>query len=344
LSFSLRARRTTWPVVLLFLSLLAGCGGSDGTVTPTVNPLTNPDKVLFASGRTSDSIWRFFAMNPDGSSVTLVPTLNKIGAKDILEIAVNQNGTHVVLEKQGFIGSVRSLVRLSDGVTLYSTSLSSAQTVLAANSTGTQIAVAGQPAVGDPYAIFLLATDGTSKNRIAAVPAGSVVSEITFSLDDQTLYYVTVPVGSSTQALGNGLLTKLVAGGTPIVVANIGASIRSVHTSRDGTKLAFLSEAQAADGSVHTFTPYTLHADGTGLQKGAVTTLTEDMTPLNISIAGRADGFHILYASTVEGAEELFDMRPDGSDLRQITFNAAGNGVPASRAVTADIIRMLGGR
>ena len=132
------------------------------------------------------------------------------------------------------------------------------------------------------------------------------------------------------------MLYKLTAGGTPVAVANINAPIYSVHTSRDGTKLAFLTYSEAADLSSLTFTPYTLNADGTGLTKGAATTTNNDkvdpavrgeVAPVNSSIASRADGFHVLYSDTKSGAAEIYDMRPDGSGLKQITSTAAGNAI-----------------
>ena len=191
-------------------------------------------------------------------------------------IAVNQTGTLVTLTIDNVNMAVtRSLIRLSDGATLYGTNLTLPLGNFAANSNGSQLAVAGQPVSTDPFAIYLMKPDGTQKMQVAAIPTGTYVSEITFAPDDQTLYFVAA-APLNLFHVGNGVLYKLTAGGTPVAVANINAPIYSVHTSRDGTKLAFLTYSEAADLSSLTFTPYTLNADGTGLAKGAATTTNND--------------------------------------------------------------------
>lgn len=356
LPLSVQIRRKLSPFALLLAGFLAGCGSSNSSVAPAVNALTNPDRILFASGRTATAAWSFFAMNPDGSGVVPMPTLDAVEGSDaryVVGLAVNQSGALVTLTVLGATGAVHNLVRLSDGAVLYGASALRGRN-FAANSGGTQIAFAGSPADSDPYAIYLLNPDGTNQTLAAAVPAGSFVSEIAFAPDDKTLYYVVVSSGPGIPidpgaTLAKGALTKLSPGAVPVVVANVDAQIQSVHTSQDGTQLAFISYAQAADLSSVTFTPYTLKADGTGIAKGAVTTLAEPLapgvvSPLNVGIASRADGFHVLYVSPVAGIEQLFDMRPNGSGLQQITSNAGGSAVPGTRAAAAGPMKMLGGR
>lgn len=340
------------------MGLLAGCGGSGGTVTPAVNPLTNPDVVVFASGRAADGNWHFYAMNPDGSGVIPLPGNQYLGdsAKYIEGIALNQTGTFLTYTISGIVGSDRFLTRLSDGSQVYHQFGASQADSLAANSNGTRLAIAGIPSATDPYAIYLMNPDGTQKTQVATLPAATAVSEITFAPDDQTLYYVTSAILPHFE-VGNGILYRMTSGGTPVAIVNNSVPIASLHTSRDGTKLAFISYVETADQSSITFTAYTVHSDGTGLTKGATTTLTGNpdvsggvpavngaVAPWNISIASRADGFHVLYRNTVNGVDELFDMRPDGSGLKQITFNAGGNAIPGSRAATLGAVRMLGGR
>jgi len=332
---------------------LAGCGGSGGTVAPAVNPLTNPDVIVFASGRAADAAWHFYAMNPDGSGVTQLPGSLGTSATYIEGVSLNQTGTYFTTTISALAGSDCYLTRLSDNTSVSHLRNGS----LAANSNGTQLAFAGVPAASDPYAIYLLNPAGTQKTQVAPLPAADgPVTEITFAPDDKTLYYVTAPAFPNSQA-GNGILYRLTSGGTPVAIVNNGIPIASVHTSRDGKRLAFVSSVETADQSSITFTAYTLNSDGTGLTKGATTTVIGNpgingsvpptggaVSPLNISMASRADGFHVLYMNTVNGIEELFDMHPDGSGLKQITFNAGGNAIPASRAAVGSSIRMLGGR
>lgn len=359
----LKCRRVPWPATLLLAGFLAGCGGGDASSAPplqtlpgggntggngSVNPLTNPDVVLFASGRTPDGSERFYAMNPDGSGVTPVAALSAFNAALGQGLTLNQSGTFASMAfDSGTNSSIeRRLVRLNDGATVltFNTRYTSPQTVFAANSKGTKAAVAGSPTATDPYAIYLMNPDGTQKTQAAALPAGTSVSEITFAPDDQTLYFIGFP-DTSTAFAGNGTLYKLAPGATaPVSIANVNTQISSLHTSRDGTKLAFMSILTASDFKSTAFTPYTLNADSTGLAKGVTTTLNEFVPFWDAVIASRTDGFHVLYVSSSDGARELFDMRPDGTQLKQITFNAAGNSIPGSRQAKVGFIRTVGGR
>jgi Tol biopolymer transport system component len=367
-----RAKILLWPARLIpalllsaaLASALAGCGGSSGAAGPgnttsgtgtntggttsAANPLTNPDLILFASARTPDSSTRFYAMNPDGSRVTPVASLSKFNARLSEGASLNQSGTFAVLAFDFNTGGgiLRQLVKLSDGSTLLQiiTSSLSPQTVFAANSTGTKVAVGGSPTSTDAYGIYLMNPDGTQKTQVYALPAGNAISEITLAPDDQTIYFVAFPTTNISFA-GNGTLFKLAPGATaPIALANVDAPIYSLHTSRDGTKLAFVSVVEAADNQSGIFTPYTLNADGTNLVKGSATPLGGFVAPWNVVIASRTDGFHVLYVSSADGAQEIYDMRPDGTGLTQISFNASGSNNPGSRQAILQSVQTLGGR
>jgi len=341
--------------LLMLAGFLAGCGGSGSNPASNTpgNPLTNPDAVLFASGRAPDASWHFYAMNPDGSNVVLVPTLNRWNASRNEGIAVNQSGTFAGLTfdlgvQPGPGPSVtRHLVRLSDGATLFSGFMSRVgpQTLFAANSSGSQIAFLGSPIGTDPYALYLVAPDGTQKTRIYDVPAVAPITEILFAPDDRTLYFAALISGINPLA-PVGVLYRLPRGATtPIQVASVEGPITSVHTSRDGSRLAFLQVTQAADSQSATIVPYTVNANGSGLTQGATIAVAASLNPWDAAIASRADGFHVLYVAPVDGANEIFDVRLDGSARTQITFNAAGNDSPGSRqATTAGAHRSLGGR
>jgi len=356
------------PALLLSAALasaLAGCGGSGsaaapggnttsgngtnaGGATSAANPLTNPDLILFASARTPDSSTRFYAMNPDGSRVTPVASLSKFNARLSQGVSLNQSGTFAVLAFDFGTGSAiqRQLIRLSDGAALltFTAPYINPQTVFAANSTGTKVAVGGSPTSTDAYGIYFMNPDGTQKTQLYALPAGSSISEITLAPDDQTIYYIAYPT-TITSFAGNGTLYKLAPGATvPIALAHVDAPIYSLHTSRDGTKLAFVSLVETDGNQSGVFTPYTLNADGTNLVKGSTTSVSGFVAPWNVVIASRTDGFHVLYVSSADGAQEIYDMRPDGTGLTQISFNAAGSNSPGSRQAILTSIQTLGGR
>ena len=129
-----------------------------------------------------------------------------------------------------------------------------------------------------------------------------------------------------------GVLYKLRPGATtPTQVASIAGPITSVHTSRDGSRLAFLSVAQAPDLQSATIVPYTVNTDGSGMTQGATLAFDPSLHSWDATLASRADGFHVLYTAPVDGAAEVFDVRLDGSGKMQITFDAAGNNSPGSR-------------
>ena len=338
--------------VLALAGLLSGCGGgSSPTSGPPPNPLTNPDAVLFGSGRAQDASWHFYAMNPDGSGVVRIAALNNLNARMSEGIAVNQSGTvaNVTLDGGFAVGGgpqiERRLVRLSDGVTLFElfTTRSAVPTVFAANSNGSRMALAGTPAPNDPYAIYLMAPDGTQKTRVYAIPSGTTISEIIFGPDDATLYFVALADNIDAQNPAGALYKLPMGAAAPTLLANLSAPIRSVHTSRDGTRLAFLSVVVAQDLLGATIAPVTLRADGLSLTRGATITIQGAFAVWDAAIASRADGFHILYATSIDGDKEIFDARLDGRGLAQVTFNAAGNATPGSRQAT-NAHRSLGGR
>ena len=93
--YLLRTLRSARSLAALALAvLLAGCGGSGNSGSSLfVDPLTNPDVVLLGSGRAADASWHFYAMNPDGSSVTPVSGLNSLDARLSRSVVVNQNAT-----------------------------------------------------------------------------------------------------------------------------------------------------------------------------------------------------------------------------------------------------------
>ena len=367
-SFTLRFLRVAIlsSLTLLPAGLLTGCGGGSGAFSPglngvqatqqqqtggttAANPLTNPDIVIFASARSADQAWHYYAMNPDGSGLVQLTQLTA-NARLGEGIQLNQTGTYGVFAFDYATGggTERTLYRLSDGkaFTDIITTFGRVNTVLAANSTGSKVAVGGAPTAGDPNALYVMNLDGTQKTALYTPPAGSTFNEVSYAPDDQTLYFVLqTPASGETPAAVT--LYKLPAGASvPVVMANVGTGIQSVHTSRDGTKLAFISLVSAQDFSSATFAAYTLNADGTGLTKGVSTTQNNFVFPPDISIASRADGFHVLYVSRADGAQEIYDMRPDGTGLTQLTYNAAGNTLPGSRQTTLSGSRILslGGR
>ncbi|MCW3100026.1 MAG: hypothetical protein JWL77_5644 [Chthonomonadaceae bacterium] len=355
MKFALKYRIACSLAVAALAGPLTGCGGSSGTSGPggaAVDALTNPDHVLFGSGRAQDASWHFYAMNPDGSGVVPVSSLNSLNALLCEGVSLNQTGTFATLtfddgSQPGPGPEVeRRLVRLSDGATLLAVTMPTAdpQTVFAVNSSGSQAAIAGSPASTDPYAIYLMAPDGTQKTRISAIPTGTTVSEISFAPDGTTLYFVAL-AGSAGAPFPAALYKLTLEASSPTLVANISVPLRSLHISRDGKQLAFVSVAEASDLHSATITPYALRTDGSGLTKGAAIAINEPFPVWNAVIASRADGFHLLYAISVDGAKEIFDVRTDGSGRTQITFNAAGNTGPGSRqAAMTGVLRSLGGR
>ena len=354
MKLALKCRMRCSLIVAALASLMAGCGSSSsmlGGAGTTIDALTNPDHILFGSGRAQDASWHFYAMNPDGSGVVPVTALNSLNAHLCQGVSLNQAGTFATLTfdagAQPGPGPevARLLVRLSDGATLLTVvnPTSDLQTVFAANVGGTQIAVAGSPAPTDPYAIYLTAPDGTQKTRISAVPAGTSVSEIVFAPDGTTLYFVALAVSGA--PFPASIYKLSLEASSPTLVANIGVPIHSLHIHRDGTQLAFVSVAPAADLRGATVTPYALRTNGSGLTPGAVVAIDEPLPVWNTAIASRSDGFHLLYVASVYGAKEIFDVRSDGSGRTQITFNAAGNASPGSRqAAIQGALLGLGGR
>ena len=194
---SLSIGRKIRPAVLLLMVLLAGCGGSSGTSTPTVNLLTNPDVVLFASGRAANATWSFYAMNPDGSGVTPVSALGSLGtsAASVRGIAVNQTGTLVTLtieqRQHGCHTFPDPPERRCNAVRHQSD-----PAVRKLRGELERVAVGSRRSAGfyDPFAIYLMKPDGTQKMQVAAIPTGTYVSEITFAPDDQTLYLLRRPL------------------------------------------------------------------------------------------------------------------------------------------------------
>ena len=321
--------------------LLTGCGSSgDGTGLAT-SPLTNPDLVLFGSGRAADASWPFYAVNPDGSGTVPVPGLRSLNAKFSRGITLDQSGTFAALA----LGSAtaaeveRRLVRLSDGATIFSATSADRQrpTVFSPTLRNGLLAVAGSPAPGDAYGIYTVSPDGTQKTRLYTLPVPAVapafaagIREILSSPDGMTLYFVTQSLTVDTPPID--VLYRLAIGeSAPTVIANIGQPIGSVHISSDGTKLAFVSVAPSFDLTSVAITPYTLNTDGSGLTKGAAIAMNEYVAPENATIASRADGFHLLYLASISGVKQVFDVRPDGTGRKQVTFNAADSATPGSR-------------
>jgi len=354
-SYPLRHRHRRSLVVLALAGLLAGCGGSGSSSAPhdPTNPLTNPDVIIFGSGRSQDASWRFYAMNPDGSSVVRVTGLNSLNARLSQGVSLNQSGTFASVTLDAGVQPgpgpevERQLVRLNDGTILFSALMSifDPQTLFAANSSGSQIAILGSPAPADPYALYMLAPDGTRKTRVFTVPSDTDIRELLFAPDNRTLYFVALTAATTTAPAISSLYKLPIGAAAPTLLATIDAPIRSVHTSRDGSRLAFLQVTEAQNLQSATITPYTLNANGTGLSQGTPIPINAFLEPWDAVIASRADGFHILYAAPVDGANEIFDVLLNGSGKAQITSNAAGNASPGSRqATTTNTLRGLGGR
>ena len=144
-------------------------------------------------------------------------------------------------------------------------------------------------------------SDGTGKHSF---PVGA--SLVTWSPDGLKLAYVSTELGGQH---GDDVYVIKADGASPVRITQDGVAKNSLAWSPDGTKILY-----SASQSV-----YVMNPDGTGLASPC---------------AGRSarwspDGQRIIFVTDAfDGNEEIYSIRVDGADLKNMTQNAANDSDP----------------
>jgi hypothetical protein len=103
------------------------------------------------------------------------------------------------------------------------------------------------------------------------------------------------------------------------------STTRSRHGRRTGRRIVFARDFDPIRGQVD-FDLFTMNADGTDQRNLTNTLGIQDRHP-----TWWPDGRRIAFESDRDGDTEVYTMRPNGSSVRQLTFNA-GSTSPATKA------------
>lgn len=229
-AFPKTVQRSVVVTALFGAAVLSGCGdgaspyipvGGSPVVSPSggTNPLTNPQKILFASARTPDQTTRLYAMNPDGSNVTLVPGLGtQYNFRLLGDIKISRNGQKILMSFDYGTGTgLQPILANADGTGVVDLLpvLSYTGSGYSLNSDGSKIVyVRGSFVSGATPGIPICNADGSGD----AVRLGSTTSTLVypvFAPDDQTLYFVSSTGGGS----GYGIYTLAPGSTTPTALS-----------------------------------------------------------------------------------------------------------------------------
>jgi Tol biopolymer transport system component len=182
--------------------------------------------------------------------------------------------------------------------------------------------IAYHAARGDAnWDIWVINADGTEPRRLTTSGSGQ---RPRWSPDGRRIAYIYHHVGGT---LAQSQIAVMNADGSGLTVLG-GPHLQSRHAawSPDGRQLAFSTYQQANGGLMGTMRLAIMNADGTGLRVFGMNTLEAS------DIDWSATSGRIYFASMMTGFNQVFSIRPDGTDLRRLTgLSYSSNTLPRVR-------------
>jgi Tol biopolymer transport system component len=317
-------RRTVWLSTAVVLALVAAC--MTALVVAVVKPAeaTFPGqngKIAFASTRSGD--WDIYAMNPDGSRVQLLtvdpppPPMTDGGP------AWSADGTKITFHSttDAFERDIYSMNADGSNRTQLTNS-SDWEADPTWSPDGSRIAYvrslpAGEGAVRDQ--IYLMDADGSDQVPLLADDSSSQYHP-TWSPDGSKIAFVRSGAGTHIYTVnvdGTGL-TRLTGGASspPGDFYNR----EDPNWSPDGSKILFARYGPCSSVSCtpedSQYEVFVMNADGSGRKKRLTNNLVHDKNPI-----WSPDGTRIVFTSERDGDQDIWRMRPDGSNKTKLTFN-----------------------
>ena len=168
---------------------------------------------------------------------------------------------------------------------------------------GTKLAFVGE-AEGGRQDLFVAAADGADPRSIVQSPMVQVGAP-SWSPDGSTLVF-------SWKRDGNWEIYSVRSDGTALTrLTNDPALDAGATWSRNGRSILFSSDRGGGDSHL-----YVMNADGTGVKQ---LTFGDDESAADES----RDGRRIVYVGFTSGNADLWTMKPDGTDRRRLTTDAA---------------------
>lgn len=162
--------------------------------------------------------------------------------------------------------------------------------------------------------IFIMNPDGTGVTNLT--PNTSLNINPVISPDGSTILF------SSGRNGGFQLFTMDIDGSNVKQITDFDdpATLREPSYSPDGSRIAFNAYA---DGSAARDI-YVIDSDGTNLKR-----LTDNGTTIDLNQVWSPNGDRIAFTSGRDGDAEIYTMKPDGSDVKQLTHNDYADATPA---------------
>jgi Tol biopolymer transport system component len=169
--------------------------------------------------------------------------------------------------------------------------------------------------------IWVINADGTEPRRLTTSGSGQ---RPRWSPDGRRIAYTYHHLGGT---LSWAQIALMSADGSGLTILG-GGELQAIHAdwSPDGRQLAFSTWQQANGGLMGTMRLAIINDDGSGLR------LLGSNTMGAIDIDWSATSGRIYFASSMTGFNQVFSIRPDGTDLRRLTGLAySSNTLPRVR-------------
>ena len=156
-------------------------------------------------------------------------------------------------------------------------------------------------------------------HRLANLTATTNADELwpNWRADGRKIAFMSNPVTAANPEGDYELFVMGADGSHPVQLTFNGLDDERPAWSPDGSRIAFFRDFDPIEGQVDNDL-FTMNADGTNERKLTNSPTVQDQEP-NWSANGRT----IAFVSDRDGDFEVFTMRPNGSNVRQLTFNDA---------------------
>jgi hypothetical protein len=325
-AFGPRPSRLIHLVPLAFLALLGACGsGSDtpgGNPAPGGGSVLGADRIFFTSNRTADQRPRIFSMAADGSDVVQLDLFSGLNPLLLTDITFSADGTKALGSFDFGTGAGTQLViSPTDGgaATDLKPALGLALDAGKLSPDGSKVAFVTGATGAAPARILVANADGSgATERHTAKSPGESPHLLGFGGDNATLYFFVSTFTGTTTVDSYYRLDP--GSSTPVAVTTLAGLVGDNRVSADGTSI--LGRRFAGSNSQIILS---------AISDGSVTALTGG-TSLDSDPTYSRDRTKIYFTSNRDGNLEIYSMNPDGSGPARLTFNAARDDDPVTRA------------
>jgi TolB protein len=174
---------------------------------------------------------------------------------------------------------------------------------------------------GDAFDIWTMNPNGQRLANLTATPHADELWP-NWRADGRKIAFISNPVTAANPEGDYELFVMDADGSHPVQLTFNGLDDERPAWSPDGSRIAFSRDFDPIEGQIDNDL-FTMNADGTNERRLTNSPTVQDQEP-NWS----ANGKTIAFVSDRDGDYEVFTMRPNGSNVRQLTFNDAQEFAP----------------